>query len=119
MLYSTDKSKRFLAPAQDVINTVIYLPKDKPALNLFGKRLWFSKKELIKFGVQNCLLAQKEAESIIESAIQAVQKTIVEIEEYITTNQDFKEFGEQFIKILTFSIEHFDTSYKDLSNEIF
>ena len=119
MLYSADKSKRFLAPAYDVINTVIYLPKDKPALNLFGRKLWYSKDKLIEFGIQNCLLTQKEAKSIIESATQAVQKTIVEIEEYITTNQDFKEFGEQFINILNFSIEHFDTSYKDLSNEIF
>ncbi len=119
MLYTADKEQRFLAPAYDVINTVIYLPKDKPALNLAGKKVWFSQKELIEFGVKNCLLTQKEAKDTIANSIEAIKKTIKDIEQYISKNSDFKEFGDRFIKILTYSIENIDTSSKDLSNAIF
>ena len=119
MLYTADKEQRFLAPAYDVINTVIYLPKDKPALNLAGKKVWFSQKELIEFGVKNCLLTQKEAKDTIANSIEAIKKTIKDIEQYISKNSDFKEFGDRFTKILTYSIKNIDTSSKDLSNAIF
>ena len=119
MLYTTDKEQRFLAPAYDVINTIIYLPKDKPALNLLGKKVWFGKKELIEFGVKNCLLTEKEAKDTLDNSIEAIKKTIKDIEEYISKNSDFKEFGERFTKILNFSIDNLGRSYKDLSNAIF
>ena len=118
ILYSADKSKRFLAPAYDVINTVIYMPKDKPALNLNGKKLWFGKKELIEFGIKYALLSQNEANTILEHSKEAILETIKDIKEYINQNQEFKEFGEKFIKILDFSISNIDSSYKDLSNAI-
>ena len=119
MLYTADKEQRFLAPAYDVINTVIYLPKDKPALNLAGKKVWFDQKELIEFGVINCLLTQKEAKDTIANSIEAIKKTIKDIEQHISKNSDFKEFGDRFTKILTYSIKNIDTSSKDLSNAIF
>ena len=118
ILYSADKSKRFLAPAYDVINTVIYMPKDKPALNLNGKKLWFGKKELIEFGIKYALLSQNEANTILEHSKEAILETIKDIKEYINQNQEFKEFGEKFIKILDFSISNISSSYKDLSNAI-
>ena len=118
ILYSADKSKRFLAPAYDVINTIIYMPKDKPALNLNGKKLWFGKKELIEFGIKYALLSQNEANTILEHSKEAILETIKDIKEYINQNQEFKEFGEKFIKILDFSISNIDSSYKDLSNAI-
>ena len=119
MLYTSDKQNRFLAPAYDVINTIIYLPKDKPALNLAGKKVWFGQKELIEFGVKNCLLTQKEAKDTIANSIEAIKKTIKDIEQHISKNSDFKEFGDRFTKILTYSIKNIDTSSKDLSNAIF
>ena len=118
ILYSADKSKRFLAPAYDVINTIIYMPKDKPALNLNGKKLWFGKKELIEFGIKYALLSQNEANTILEHSKEAILETIKDIKEYINQNQEFKKFGEKFIKILDFSISNISSSYKDLSNAI-
>ena len=45
----------------DVVNTCIYLLKDKPVLMMFGKKVWTSKKGLLKFGTTYCLLSAKEA----------------------------------------------------------
>ena len=118
VLYSADKRQRFLAPAYDVINTVIYLPKDKPALNLAGKKICHNKKTLIDFGVASCLLGQKEARTLLEESIEAVKKTILDIEAYIDQNSSFEVFGERFAKILRFSIENIDNSYKELSSAI-
>jgi serine/threonine-protein kinase HipA len=39
ILYEAGMQKRFLAPAYDVVCTNIYLPKDKPALTLLGKKV--------------------------------------------------------------------------------
>ncbi len=118
ILYSPNRQRRFLAPAYDVINTIIYLPKDKPALNLAGKKVWHNKKSLIEFGVTSCLLTIKEVQTIMHESIEAVKKTILDIQKYIDKNRDFKEFGERFIKIVNFSIKNIDNSYKDLSNAI-
>ncbi len=43
ILYEEGMQNRFLAPAYDVVNTLIYLEKDKPALTMFGKKVWFNK----------------------------------------------------------------------------
>ena len=118
MLYTADKESRFLAPAYDVITTVIYLPRDKPALNLGGQKIWIGKKELIAFGIKSCMLTEDEAKDIIDRSIEAVQETIEDIEDYILENSDFEEFGRKFINILKYSIDNSDTSSKDISHAI-
>jgi len=119
MLYTADKKERFLAPAYDVVNTVIYLPKDKPALTLFGKKTWFSKEELLEFGTKYCMLNQKEALEHFEVCIQAVKTIEAEIKVYIKSNKEFKDFGEKFLNIIAFSLkENLTKSYKDVSNGI-
>ena len=119
MLYTDDKKKRFLAPAYDVVNTIIYLPKDKPALTLFGKKTWFSQEELLEFGTKYCMLKQKEALDHFEVCIEAVKTIREELKEYIKVNKEFKDFGEKFLNIIEFSLqENLTKSYKDISNEI-
>ena len=54
--YNDDFSKIWFYFTYDVVNTVVYFYKDKPALTMHGKKLWLGKKELVKFGVQNCYL---------------------------------------------------------------
>jgi len=119
VLYDTSMKKRFLAPAYDVVNTVIYLPKDKPALSLFGKKSWLNKKKLVEFGIEYCFLDKNDAIKEFETCINAVKKINNEIEEYIKENSSFKEFGNKFLKILDFSLnENINNSYKDISNGI-
>ena len=117
--YEPDFSKRFLAPAYDVVNTCIYLPKDKPALMMFGKKVWTSKKGLLKFGTTYCLLSSKEALKEFDTCIEAVFRIRMEIENYMEHNDAFYDFGKQFISIIDFSLtQNLDKEYKDISNGI-
>jgi len=119
ILYTADKQKRFLAPAYDVVNTIIYLPKDKPALTLFGKKIWFSKDELLKFGTQYCMLNQKEAVEHFEVCIKAIRAIEEELKAYIKINSEFKSFGEKFLKTITFSLQkNLNNSYKEIPHGV-
>ena len=119
MLYTADKKERFLAPAYDVVNTVVYLPKDKPALTLFGKKIWFAKEELLAFGTKYCMLNEKEALEHFDICIQAVMSIKKELKVYMKSNKEFKTFGEKFLKTIEFSLnENLTKSYKDISNGI-
>lgn len=118
VLYEAGMQTRFLAPAYDVVNTVIYLPKDKPALTMFGKKIWWDKEQLIAFGVQYCFLEEKNARTMFNDCVGAIKKLIDEIEEYITHNREFQPFGEIFLKILHFSLQNFDVAYKELPHGV-
>ncbi len=114
MLYTADKTKRFLAPAYDVVNTLVYLPHDKPALTLTGKKVWVDKATLLDFGATQCMLSEKEALSLFYVCIDATKKMAKEVEQYMKENPEFQTFGEKFLKVLHFSLnDNLNTSYKD------
>jgi serine/threonine-protein kinase HipA len=115
VLYTADKQKRFLAPAYDVVNTIIYLPRDKPALMLNGKKVWWNKETLVNFGIEYALLTPKEAQKEFDNCIEAVKLIDKEIAQYIKENSSFQKFGERFRSILRFSIEkNLNQTYKDI-----
>lgn len=116
VLYNSDFSKIYFAPAYDVVNTVVYFYKDKPALTMFGKKIWFGKKELIKFGVQNCYINENEAIIIYEYCIEALKSSIFDLENYITKNDEFKQVGQKMIDIWNLSLD--EKSYKEIPVEI-
>ncbi len=97
ILYSKDLSKIWFSPAYDVINTQVYFYKDKPALTMQGKKLWIGKKELVKFGINDCYLSKVEANSIYDECIFVLTDSIVELKEYIKTNRDFEDIGNKML----------------------
>jgi serine/threonine-protein kinase HipA len=118
ILYTSDKRERFLAPAYDVVNTIVYLPKDKPALNLDGKKIWWDKETLIDFGTKFCLLNKTEARKEFDRCIKATTEIIIEIEDYIQSEESFEAFGKRFLAILRFSLEHIDDTFKELPSGV-
>jgi serine/threonine-protein kinase HipA len=115
ILYTSDKESRFLAPAYDVVNTVIYLPRDKPALMLGGKKVWWDRERVIEFGIEYAQLSPKEAEDEFDICIKAIKKIDQEIAQYIKANPRFLEFGAKFRSILEFSLEkNINQTYKDI-----
>ena len=109
-----------LSPAYDVVSTVVYIPSDQPALTLFGKKVWFSKKDLIDFGISYCLLDSERAKILFEQCEYAVIEIKREIEAY--SKEETKEnqkFFKSFLKILEFSLtKNLKHTYKNLSKEI-
>ena len=118
MLYTPDKRERYLAPAYDVISTLPYLPKDKPALTLDGKKIWVGKKRLVAFGTTHCLLDEKTAAVTIERAVSAVEHTIEELEVYMRSHPDFEAFGTKLIRLWRHSIDTIDQDIKDASDAL-
>lgn len=90
LLYEDDFSNIFYAPAYDIVNTVVYIHKDKPALMLNGKKVWWGMEELIKFGQKSCMLSKKEAAGYYEECLEALKWGINELENHQSKNSNFK-----------------------------
>ncbi len=116
VLYTNDFKKIYFSPAYDVVNTTAYYYKDRPALTMFGKKMWFGKKELLKFGVQECYLSQCDADKVYTKCIDSLKNTIVEIEDYLQKNSDFKNIGSKMLDVFRFSLD--EKTYKELPNEL-
>lgn len=83
---------------------------------MFGKKLWFGKKELLKFGVQECYFSKKETETIYEKCIESLKSTIKEMENYLQKNSEFQNIGSKMLDIFRFSLD--EKTYKELPNEL-
>lgn len=71
MLYTdpgTDDCR--LSPVYDIVCTTIYIPKDKPALALGGRRDWPDRKALCQFGRAHCWV--EHPERVIDRTLDAV-----------------------------------------------
>lgn len=90
LLFDDDFKNIFYSPVYDVVNTVVYIYKDKPALMLEDKKIWWSKDTLIKFGQTSCLLTLSEAKEYYQECFEALIWVSGELEEYLLKNRDFK-----------------------------
>ena len=106
LLFRKDFKKIFFSPAYDVVNTTSYIFKDKPALMMQGKKVWYAKDALLEFGVKNCLLTKKEVTHIYDDCINALRWVILEIKEYIKTNKEFEIIGNRMIDSFNLSFEN-------------
>ena len=116
LLFSDDFSTIRLSPAYDIVNTTAYIFKDKPALTLGGKKIWWSKENLVDFGVKNCLLTKKEALEIYKVCCKAIEETITDITHYIKENQEFKIIGKRMCESFKVSLQ--DKTIKELPLEL-
>ncbi len=115
ILYNDNFSQIEFSPAYDVVNTLVYFPKDRPALTMFGKKIWFGKKELIRFAVQNCYLKENEANEMYEICIKSLENSILELENYLKTNNEFENIGRKILEIWKISLD--EKSYKEIKIE--
>lgn len=105
ILYDKELKNIYFAPAYDIVNTVVYIYKDRPALSMFGKKLWHGKKELVKFGTDSCHLSSKEAKKLYESCIDALKVSIQELEAYLINNKEFRSVGSKMLDTWCYSLE--------------
>ena len=116
LLFYADFSHVWLSPAYDVVNTTSYIYQDKPALMMQGKKVWFDKASLVAFGTKHCLLTQKEAETFYEACVAAIKESIVDIENYMAENPEFKTIGTRMIE--SFKISLNNQTIKELPLEL-
>ncbi len=116
LLFSKDFSRIWLSPAYDVVNTTSYIFQDKPALMMQGKKVWYGKETLVSFGMKHCMLTKKEAEKFYSMCENALQETIVEIENYIVENPHFQTIGKRMIESFNISLQH--QTIKELPREL-
>jgi serine/threonine-protein kinase HipA len=115
LLYDDDFKNIFYSPVYDVVNTVVYIHKDKPALMLEGKKIWHSKDTLIKFGQKSCLLTLNEAKKYYAECFEALVWAIDELESYLTENPDFK-IGKMMLDSWRLSLQ--EVTIKELDDDI-
>lgn len=97
ILYFDGALDATLSPAYDIVTTTVYIRKDKPALTLGGKKIWWDKKTLIDFGRLYCNQTPKSAANIYDECVCAVKAGIIELEEYIAQNPNFESIGRKMI----------------------
>jgi len=111
ILYDKELKNISIAPAYDIVNTVVYFNKDRPALSMFGKKLWFGKKELVKFGIECCYLSQNEANHLYKICQSALKSSIEELENYLSIHNSFKEIGSKMLAMYKVSLD--EKTYKE------
>lgn len=114
LLYEDDFKNIFYSPVYDVVNTVVYIHKDKPALMLDGKKIWHSKDTLIKFGQKSCLLSLSEAKKCYQECYDALVWAIDELKNYLIEHPDFK-IGKMMLDSWKLSMK--EKSIKELDDD--
>jgi len=100
-----------LAPAYDVVSTVVYIKNDIPALLLLGSKKWWDKKYLKRFGKQTCGLTQKELDMAVDECEVALFQVRDEIEARLINEED-----EDKKEVLESLLEVFDSNSFFLGN---
>ncbi len=116
VLYDKEFKNISFSPAYDIVNSCVYFYKDRPALTMFGQKVWFGKKELIKFGINSCYFSKEDSTQYYEECIDALKCGIDELEFYIKTNNEFKNIGSKMIDTWKLSLEQ--NRHKELPVEI-
>ena len=116
VLYDNEFKSISFAPAYDIVNTTAYIFKDKPALTMFGKKIWFGKNKLIKFGTNHCYLSEKKATLFYEECNSALIKIIKELEVYKSENKVFDNIAVKMIDSWKLSL--IEKNYKEIPVEI-
>jgi len=92
ILYENDFEDAQLAPIYDVITTTIYIKNDIPALKLRDAKLWFKEKTYKDFASKSCAIGVLEYREILENCYEAIRKTKLEIDNYMSENREVLEF---------------------------
>ena len=83
------------APFFDITTTTVYLPDDFMALSLNGSKQWPSKKALVDFGVQHCMLKPQQVQACFEHIEKAMHKGRAAFHHLCKTRPECQELAEK------------------------
>lgn len=90
VLYDNTKRK-WLAPVYDLVSTVVYLPKDVPALTLAGKKQWPGPEALADFGLHACGLRKKDVRQCIDEVKAGIMKITPQLKKFGAEHKEYSE----------------------------
>lgn len=97
---------RKLCPTYDVVNTVVYIRSDTPALANNGKKVWLDRKQVLDFGQRVCGLTKKESHSVFDECSQAVFAGTKMIEKMIDDHAAFETTGRAMVATIDHALDH-------------
>ena len=100
------------APAYDIVTTTAYIFRDKPALTMFGKKVWFGKKELLRFGVNHCALSVSKSNILYDECFIALIETKKELTDYSKIHPNFKNIAMKMLDSWALSLD--EKTYKEI-----
>ena len=99
VLYDNTERK-WLAPVYDLVSTVVYLPKDVPALTLAGKKQWPVPEALADFGLRACDLREKDVKQCIDEVKTGIIKIKPQLKKFSTEHKEYSELCERLALIM-------------------
>ena len=115
VLYDGEFKTIDYAPAYDIVTTVAYIYRDKPALMMFGKKVWWGKEELVRFGVEHCFFTKSEALKMYGECQEALKSSIEELVKVIKKDENFRPIGLKMLDIWKLSLD--EKTYKEMPLE--
>jgi serine/threonine-protein kinase HipA len=115
VLYDNQFKNIQFAPAYDIVNTVAYIYQDKPALMMFGKKVWWGKEELVRFGIEHCLFSKTEAQTLYAQCFKALKTSIKELKSVIKKDKEFATIGQKMLLSWELSLD--EKTYKEIPLE--
>jgi len=116
VLYDEEFKNIRFAPAYDIVNTCVYIYKDRPALTMFGKKVWFGESELLRFGRECCYISKAKTQTYYDECIAALKRMMIELKTYIKSNPDFETIALRMYESYQVSLEK--KTHKELKYEV-
>nr|MCH9741222.1 HipA domain-containing protein [Campylobacterota bacterium] len=115
VLYDNEFKNISFSPAYDIVTTTAYIYRDKPALMMFGKKIWWGKEELVRFGVEHCFFTKSKALKMYDACQEALKISIVELKKIIKEDENFKSVGSKILDCWSLSLD--EKTYKEMPLE--
>lgn len=115
ILYDSSFNNIWFSPSYDIVTTTAYIYRDKPALMMFGKKVWWGEEELIRFGVQHCFFSEAEAKTLYRECFNALKFSIKELKDIIKKDTKFNPIGQKMVDCWTLSLDK--KTYKEIPLE--
>ncbi len=110
LIYKDAASIIDLAPIYDIVTTTVYLPNDIMALTLNGTKRWPNKKNLLRFGINSCLLSKSTALQACDEVIAAIDQTMILLSAEVSHNIKFSPTGTKMLEVWLNSLNLFKNS---------
>ena len=92
--------RKWLAPVYDLVCTVVYQPKDVPALTLAGKKQWPGLEALVDFGLHACNLRKKDVKQCIDEVKAGMVEIRHELKKFSAEHKQYSELCERMALII-------------------